>query len=375
MPIDAKLQPARGKALTSVARVTRAWYVAAFSHELGRRPLARTILGQPLVLFRRTPATSGATSDTVACARAGADAAVAAVLDRCPHRNVPLSAGRVVDGELECAYHGWRFGADGACTRVPGLVADGESRGRRVEAFPAVERDGFVWVWLDAESEPDCEPFRFPLQGERGYTSVRRMVEAEGTMHAMIENALDVPHTAYLHKGLFRGVSEPNEIDVVVRRGADRVEAEYVGEPRPEGLLGRLLSPSGGLVVHFDRFVLPSILQVEYRIGDENHVLVTGACTPVTDFHTRMYAEVMVRSRLPGWLVTLGTPLGLKVFAQDAAMLALQTRNIERFGGEQFESTENDVLGGEIWRLLRRAERRVSADEDETSERRLKLRA
>lgn len=376
MPLESRLNPQETKPHASIARVSRAWYVVAFSSDLGKAPIARTLLGNPLVVFRRD------------------DGSPAALLDRCAHRNVPLHTGRVVGDCIECPYHGWQFDGAGACTRVPGLVSDTTgteqtdteqtgtehtgteppNRGRRVTAFPVVERQGFVWVWSDAESDPNTEPFDFPLENAAGYTTVRRMVEAEGTLHAMVENALDVPHTAFLHKGLFRGVAEPNEIDVVVRRSADRVEAEYIGEPRPEGIVGRFLSPSGGLVTHFDRFILPSILQVEYRIGDENHVLVTGACTPVTDFHTQLFAEVKVRSRLPGWLVRLGTPLGLKVFQQDAEMLAQQTENIRRFGGEQFESTEIDVLGGHIWRLLRQAERGLDPG-DEAVEKRLKLRA
>lgn len=349
-----QLRPPETKARASVARVSQAWYVACFSHELRDKPLARTILGIPLAVYRKS------------------DAAPAAVLDRCSHRNAPLSEGQVKGDCLECPYHGWQFDSSGECTLVPGLMSEETARGRRVTAFPALERDGFVWIWTDAEKAPDSEPFVFPLKDAAGYTTVRRMVEAEGTMHAVIENALDVPHTAFLHKGLFRGVSEPNEIEVVVRREADRVEAQYIGEPRPEGVIGRFLSPSGGLVVHFDRFILPSILQVEYSIGDENHVLVTGACTPVNDFQTRMYAEVKVRSRVPGWIVKLATPLGLKVFQQDAVMLALQTENIRKFGGEQFESTEIDVLGGHIWKLMRQAERGI---ETEPSEKRFKLRA
>jgi phenylpropionate dioxygenase-like ring-hydroxylating dioxygenase large terminal subunit len=349
-----QLRPPETRGRASVARVPRAWYVAAFSRELRDKPIARTVLGIPLAVFRRS------------------DGTPAAVLYRCPHRNAPLSEGAVAGDCVQCPYHGWEFEGAGACTKVPGLLSEAPSRGRRVLAFPAMERDGFVWVWTDSEHAPDREPFPFPLAGAEGYTTVRRMVEAEGTMHAVIENALDVPHTAYLHKGLYRGVAEPNEIEVVVRRETDHVEAEYIGEPRPEGVLGRFLSPSGGLVIHFDRFILPSIIQVEYSIGDDVHVMVTGACTPVDDFRTRLYADVKVRSRVPGWLIRLATPLGLRVFKQDADMLALQTDNIRRFGGEHFESTEIDVLGGHIWRLLRQAERGL---EGESVEKRFKLRA
>ena len=74
-------------------------------------------------------------------------------------------------------------------------------------------------------------------------------------LHAALENTLDVPHTAFLHGGLFRGGRPPVDIEVVVRHTADGVEAEYLGEPRPPGLAGRILAPEGGVVTHVDRFL------------------------------------------------------------------------------------------------------------------------
>src|SRR5206468_4349675 len=97
---------------------------------------------------------------------------------------------------------------------------------------------------------------------------------------ATAENILDVPHTAFLHRGLFRGGSA-HRITAVVRRRTDRVEVEYVGEPRPGGLLGRILAPRGGTVTHFDRFILPSVAQVEYRLGERSHLVITNVLTPV----------------------------------------------------------------------------------------------
>jgi phenylpropionate dioxygenase-like ring-hydroxylating dioxygenase large terminal subunit len=333
-----RLQPPSTKGHLSVARLSNYWYFACRSRELGRRPLACTVLGTPLVLFR------------------AAGDKPAALLDRCPHRNAPLSIGRLVgDGRLECAYHGWQFDGGGACRLIPGL-GNGDDRDRRATAFPVFERDGVVWVYPSSEHTPDgVPPVLSPPEGD-GYTTVVREVSAESTLHAMLENALDVPHTAYLHRGLFRGGSK-HEITAVVRRSADRVEAEYLGEPRPEGVVGRLLSPSGGVVEHTDRFILPSIAQVEYRLGRENHFLVTSLCTPVSDFHTRMLAIVNFKTRLPGPLLKLVLePFAMRIFRQDARILQQQSDNIRRFGGEQFMSTEIDFLGPHIWRLLKQAE-------------------
>jgi phenylpropionate dioxygenase-like ring-hydroxylating dioxygenase large terminal subunit len=323
----------------SIARIERAWYVACASSELGDQPIGRTILNTPIVLFR------------------GKNGAAAALLDRCAHRNAPLSLGRLIDGQLECAYHGWCYDLTGACVKVPGLVGEAEKPPRGAARFALREQDGYVWIYATADVEPAGEPYRLAAVPPR-YTDVRRAVEVESTLHAALENALDVPHTAFLHKGLFRGAGRTNRIKVRVRRTTDRVEAEYIGEPRPEGLAGKLLSPSGGVVTHFDRFILPSIAQVEYRLGSENHFVITTLCTPVEDFRTRLYASILFRTRFPGWLVRLLIePVARRIFNQDAAMLKRQTDAARRFGGEHYTSTEVDVLGLQIWQLLKRAEK------------------
>jgi hypothetical protein len=111
-------------------------------------------------------------------------------------------------------------------------------------------------------------------------------------------------------------------------------------------------------VSHVDRFVLPSIAQVEYRLGEASHLVVTTAMTPVEDFRTRLFSAVTFRLPVPGWLVRpFLTPVGKHIFRQDARMLTLQTENVRRFGGERFATTEVDVLGPQIWRLLRQAAR------------------
>lgn len=339
-----RLVPPATKPHTSVFRVLDAWYVLTASEDLGPKPKAFTLLGTPIVLFRTH---SGRP---------------AAMLDRCSHRNVPLSLGAVVGEHLQCPYHGWEFDHEGQCRTIPGLVADsgdqpgGNARARRVLALPTTESDGWVWVWGNPESTPTAPPFAFPRLDPRRYTSVRREVFAPGTLHATLENALDVPHTAFLHGGLFRTAKVRNKIRATVRRYAAHTTCEYVGEPRPSGLVGRILSPSGGIVEHFDRFFLPSIAQVEYRIGDENHFIVTSACTPVSDFETRLFALVQFRTRFPGALVKLVLdPIARRIFGQDREMLGRQTELIQRFGGEQFESTELDLLGPHIYRLLKDA--------------------
>jgi hypothetical protein len=131
------------------------------------------------------------------------------------------------------------------------------------------------------------------------------------------------------------------------------------------------------VVCHTDRFLMPSIAQVEYRLGT-NHLLVTSACTPVTATETRLHAAVTFHLRVPHALVRVALPpVANLIFAQDARILRRQAETIARFGGEQFASTEIDVLGQGILRLLRRAERGepgTDPSDDEPPERRLRMR-
>lgn len=320
-------------------RIQDAWYVLSTSRELRRRPLARRLLDRPLVLFRDAEGRPGA------------------VLDRCPHRNVPLSAGRLARGNLECAYHGWQFDRRGTCVHIPGLSGDTALRGRCVSHHATREQDGYVWVYARADTQPAVEPFRLPAISGRGYTSVQRFVDAEAGLYAVLENALDVPHTAFVHRGLFRGGGARHPITAVVTRSPSGVQTEYIGEPRPRGIAARILAPQGGVVTHFDRFILPSIAQVEYAIGDTTHFIVTAACTPFEHDSTRLFATVTFRTPLPGWLVrTVLDPFARRIFQQDARILRLQTHTMRHFGGAHFASTPLDLMGPQIMRAMRRAQ-------------------
>ncbi|MBX7100039.1 MAG: aromatic ring-hydroxylating dioxygenase subunit alpha [Myxococcaceae bacterium] len=320
-------------------RVKAAWYVACESSALRKAPRAVTLLGQKVVLFRDGRGT--------ACALA----------DRCPHRNVPLSMGRVTaQGQLECGYHGWCFDGTGACRAVPGLLDQNpELPARAATRFACQERQGFVWVWATPGESPAEEPPTFPHVGEPGWTTVRRSSRLKASLHAAVENTLDVPHTAFLHGGLFRTAKKSNDLEVVVRRTERVAEAEYLGEPAPRGLIGRILAPGGGTVQHFDRFILPSLAQVEYRLG-ESGVFSTSAFTPVSAYETDLFAVVTFKLPLPGWLVRpFVQPVAVRILQQDARMLSAQVDTVQAFGGERYTSTELDVLGHEIALLVEQA--------------------
>ena len=162
-----------------------AWYVAATIDEIAEGPLHRWLLGKPVVLFRQD------------------DGTPVALYDRCPHRGYPLSAGKVVDGAIQCGYHGLRFGADGSCVHAPseGTVPDALA----VESYPVVERWQWLWIWMgdqrraDPEEIPDVSDYGIGLEGWHSETSV--LLEVAANYLLPFENLLDASHITFLHEG------------------------------------------------------------------------------------------------------------------------------------------------------------------------------
>jgi vanillate O-demethylase monooxygenase subunit len=160
------------------------WHAVACADELGDEPLQVWLLGEPWVLVRvaGTPR---------------------AYRDRCPHRFAPLSTGRVVDGELECGYHGWRFGGDGRATAIPALGPDAVLPPRACLDAPhgVDERFGLVWLAPDA---PVCELHAFPEWDDPRFTRAET-APRQTTVSALqlADNFLDAAHFPTVHTRTF----------------------------------------------------------------------------------------------------------------------------------------------------------------------------
>ncbi|HEX8604891.1 MAG TPA: aromatic ring-hydroxylating dioxygenase subunit alpha [Pseudoduganella sp.] len=157
------------------------WYVAGFDWEVQDAPLGRTFLDRPVVLFR--------------------DAAgnVAALEDRCCHRALPLSCGRVEDGALRCGYHGLLFAADGQCIDVPG---QGKIPGKaRVAPYPVTVVDQVIWIWMAQEpgGQPDREPPRVPAHADPRYRFKGGAFHYDAPYQLIHDNLLDLSHVGYVH--------------------------------------------------------------------------------------------------------------------------------------------------------------------------------
>lgn len=158
------------------------WYVAAWSSELGPdRPIARTIAGENLALWRR------------------ADGSVVAMEDRCPHRLAPLSLGRIEGDTLRCMYHGLSFGADGLCRHVPG--SDVIPPHSTTLVYPTVEQSSWIWVWLgDPElADPAAIPKGWQID-DPAWVINHSAMDYAADYQLINDNLTDLSHLDYVHE-------------------------------------------------------------------------------------------------------------------------------------------------------------------------------
>lgn len=169
--------------------IRNAWYIAAEPQELSAGLLARTILGERLVIFRT------------------ASGLLRVLQDRCPHRLAPLSLGKVIGENLRCAYHGAQYGPDGRCVHVPGQSA--VPGAASVRTFPVLERHGYIWVWLgDAQRSGDESsiPDGFRVSGDPRWIGGYGRFESIKVDYRLInDNLFDITHAEFVHPESFGG--------------------------------------------------------------------------------------------------------------------------------------------------------------------------
>lgn len=167
--------------MLTTSMIRNAWYVAAWSHELAAgTPLARTLLGLPVVLYRKSSGN------------------VAALEDRCCHRAAPLSLGRCEGENLRCMYHGLLFASDGRCVELPSH--DRVPAGYSVRSYAVEERHRLVWIWggEPARADPAQIPDAHWLDAP-GWRAKPGYLHYDANYQLIVDNLLDFSHLTFVH--------------------------------------------------------------------------------------------------------------------------------------------------------------------------------
>ena len=170
------------------------WYPVAFSREVNSesgKPFGFSLLNEPLCLYR----TKG---DDVVC-----------VLDLCPHRSAPLSLGQITkDGNLECIYHGWQYGANGQCVYIPSVSKSSNTASLIcARTLPVHEQYGFIWVWAGKRELANSDAIPHRLLADLQHTNGDFLLSPEYACSLdipydlMVDNLLDYAHVDFTHDG------------------------------------------------------------------------------------------------------------------------------------------------------------------------------
>jgi phenylpropionate dioxygenase-like ring-hydroxylating dioxygenase large terminal subunit len=284
------------------------WYMPALASSLQPGQMRREmLLGEPVLLGRMR------------------DGQAFAMRDICPHRGVPLSAGKILaENTVECPYHGWRFRRDGVCSAIPSLVEgqDFTPDKIRVRHYPVREQDGLIWVYVAAKSEaPGIEPPKVPAPN-----AVPRWREAQSFPcdidHAVI-GLMDPAHGPYVHNHWWWNRTP-------------RVKEKHYA-PLPMGFVMTAHKPSKaaysllGNVTTEITFELPSTRFEIIKgtlLGRAFTIVGLTVCTPRDDERT----DVIQVFYWPGWLFFIRPffmALGPTFIGDDRKIVALQREGLK----------------------------------------------
>ena len=160
--------------------IRNAWYVGAWDYEVGRKMLRRTILNEPVVLYRRQ------------------DGVPVALEDRCIHRNAPLSEGQLLGDNVQCPYHGLQFDETGNVVCIPSQTKIPKEA--KIKKYPVIERYHWVWVWMGPPELADpqlIESFHWMDSPGWGFGGDRFYLEANYQL--LVDNLLDTTHLTFVH--------------------------------------------------------------------------------------------------------------------------------------------------------------------------------
>jgi phenylpropionate dioxygenase-like ring-hydroxylating dioxygenase large terminal subunit len=253
--LDAALFDSKKK-MISGTYLRNAWYVAAWADELANgRLLARTILREPIVLYRKS------------------DGNVAALQDRCPHRFAPLHMGKIVRGDcIQCPYHGLEFDSSGACVLNPHGTKNIPPRAH-VRSYPVTEKHKAIWIWMGEQSPDRAKVPDFSVLDNvpERHATKRDRITIHANYELIIDNLLDLSHTSFLHDGIL-GNSDTVESEITVEQDRDDViVSRYAGNATAPGLFAILMPSTPERVDKFTRmrWMPPGNLR-----------LLTGICMP-----------------------------------------------------------------------------------------------
>lgn len=329
--------------------IKNCWYVAAWDHEvLADTLLARSILGQSILVYRKS------------------DGTPVAIDNRCAHRHAPLAMGRKEGDAIRCLYHGIKYGSDGKCLEIPGQDAIPAKLCQR--SYPVVERGHWIWVWMgDPErSDPALIPPAFAA-AHKGWRFKPGYIHYETDYRLICDNLLDFSHLSYVHEKTLGGspnIAEARPHVTRLERGVRVLRDVRNTVPAPFHV--RLGEFKGSVSRRFAYdFLVPGVLLMyshvkpetaaEDDMGEALQFYSCQALTPETEKSTHYFFMQAHAFRLDDVTVTESIYQSLcTAFEEDRRIIEAQQRLIDKTPAAPMHPIAADRALAEYRRVLER---------------------
>ena len=288
------------------------WYPITFLQDLPKnRPYSFSLYDEPLVLFRNQ------------------DGKLVCLNDRCPHRAAKLSDGQIIDGKIECLYHGWQFGTDGKCLHIPQLPTDAKIPANScVQSYAVVERQGIVWMWAGKSKMAKVDSIPTVASVDRPEFFTRDMIrDLPYDQTDFIENVIDPAHVPISHDATRNGGNREN---------AQPLEME-VSETSLEGIRGKYrgMRKANTPWIKLD-FIAPNLILYQFHIEQRKWSgglalysipLGKNRCRVLSRSYHHQQNLSWINKLRPRWLDHLNTN---KVLEQDLPLIVGQKAQVEQ---------------------------------------------
>lgn len=247
------------------------WHPVMYTSELDDKPKRAILLDEQLVIVRM-------------------GGQVRAFKDLCIHRGTAMSLGWVEDNELRCPYHGWAYGADGVCTKIPARFGASIPTKARLQPYLVEEKFGLIWVCL--EDEPQHPIPEFPEASDPDYQIVPiPPYEWHCSMHRRLENFVDFAHFSWVHDGVLGDRNKPEVPEHDVWREGAELRTKVVLPEATNNLRNQDLA-GGETHLYTEknyRIYIPGGVWVQHCMTPKDHYTLFMVTSPIGPKKTRSF--------------------------------------------------------------------------------------
>jgi phenylpropionate dioxygenase-like ring-hydroxylating dioxygenase large terminal subunit len=318
------------------------WYLICPSSEVKDQIITKTVLGEKIIIYRDQ------------------NGHLAALEDRCCHRNVQLSLGYLREGRVVCGYHGWEYDKSGNCILIPSQLPENKiPPTAKIKSYPVQEFNRWVWIFIgDPEKSNTIKPLDIPEMNQWDFTYKAYVFKAD--LESTAESLVDPYHIAFAHRNSIRsfmGQIEEFPADFDIKFHDDGIEGHYNRANRGTFFEKMYFGHDDNLDTYY-RFYFPNMSRLQINFKNRT-LLILEHVMQVDENHVEMMQITLwknIFSKFPAFGKYFMARKSAKIVGEDIELLESQKKLIKDHGESLREIS---VKGDEVSLAFRKYWRRM----------------